>query len=177
MTAALEVRGDLARIQRAMREEPKIAARAALAAVNKTVALAQTAGVRELARAKRLPIRALRARTRILKATRARLSAKLITLTAGMPIDRLPFRQGRKGITAAGRKFASAFVYQRAKPVIFERRIIGGKRAGRLPIDRVKVEINPEADRLFTVAVARAQGRDLPRLFERELVYRLGRRG
>ncbi len=46
-----------------------------------------------------------------------------------------------------------------------------------IPGDRVKVEINPEADRLFTVAVARAQGRDLPRLFERELVYRLGRRG
>lgn len=177
MAAALEVRGDLARIQRAMREEPKLAARAALSAVNKTLAIAQTSGVRELARAKRLPVRAVRARTRLIKAVRKRLAGKLITLTADMPVDLLPFRAGRRGVRVGARKFPHAFVVEYGRPVVFERLMMGGRRVPRLPIDRVKIKLNPEADRVFTVAVARAQARELPRLFDRELAYRLGRRG
>lgn len=180
MTTAITVRGDLSRIERALREEPKIAKAAALSAVNRTVALAQTAGVRELSRVKAVPVRALRARTRIIKAARQRLYGQLITLTAGLPIDQLPYRQAKAGITAAGKRYRSAFVAKGlggTKPLVFERREIGGKRAPRLPIDRVKIALNPEADAIFGRVTAQAVREQLPRLFDSQMAYRLARRG
>jgi len=182
MISELTIRGDTIAIQRAIKEEGKIARRAAVAAINKSLAIAQTAGVRQLARAKALPARVLKSRTKIYKASLDRLVGKLIALTAGLPIDRLNYRFSRKGVAAAGRKFPHAFRVAKAsgegpsKPGIFERRVTGGQRVPRFPIDPVKIDLNPEAERIFSAETARAGVRDLPRLFARELAYRLSKR-
>jgi hypothetical protein len=172
----LTIKGDLAAIERALKEEPKLARRAAVSALNKTVGIAQTAGVRELARAKKLPTSIVKGRTRVIRASQRRLLAKFITLTAGVPIDRLSYRELRQGISAAGQKFPHAFTNNVGRPVIFERKVIGGKRVGRLPIERVKFPLNPEADQIFARAVDGALNTNLRRIFESELAYRLARR-
>lgn len=172
------VKGDLRAIERALKQEPLIARLSAVSAINRTAAIAQTAGVRELSASKKLPTRLVKARTRILRARGAKLFALLITLTAGVPVDRLKYRELKKGLSAAGRKFPHAFVAYRDRnhPLVFERQIVGGKRAGRLPIERVKISLHPEADQIFGRVTAAAVQRDLVRIFERELRYRLSRR-
>ena len=175
--ATFTITGDIKAIERAIRKEPKIARAAAISAINKTVAIAQTAGVRELGRVKKLPARLVKARTKVRRASLRRLSATLTALTAGLPIDRLKFRELKKGISAAGKKYPHAFIVQKTKALIFERKVIGGQRAARLPIERVKVELNPEASTIFERVTNAAVRKDLQRIFDNDLRFRLRRRG
>lgn len=179
MTTAITVTGDVSRIERALKQSPTLARRAALSAINRTLAIAQTAGVRDLARAKALPVRVVKSRTKIVKAKISQLAGRLVTLTAGFPVDRLKYRSGKKGLFVPGHSFPHAFEVAgkgaAGRPLVFERRIIGGRRAGRLPIERVKIELNPEADRIFKARTDAAAARDLPRIFERDFAFRLSK--
>ena len=91
--AQFKVKGDLRAIERALSQEPKLAKAAAISALNKTVAQAQTAGVRELAKRKSLPVRLVKRRTKIQRANAKRQIATLIALTAGLPVDQLKYSE------------------------------------------------------------------------------------
>ena len=130
MVAAVVIRGDLREIRRALKEEPKIARKAAISAINKTASQAQTKATRDLAATKKLPQRLVRNRVKFKRANLRQLYATIITLTAGLPVDKLNFRSlKRGGIMAAGRKFPHAFTWQPGnRPLVFERRVIGDQR-------------------------------------------------
>jgi hypothetical protein len=177
--AVIKIKGDLSAIERALKEEPKLAKAAAVSALNKTVTQAQTVGVRALAQRKGLPVRLVKRRTKVQRASARRLYAALVTLTAGMPIDQLKSVDLKKGgISAAGKQYPHAFRAKVGgyKPLIFERKVMGGQRVGRLPIERVKIPLNPEADTIFRNAISKTLATKLEAIFERELQFRLARR-
>lgn len=177
--AVIKIKGDLSAIERALKQEPKLAKAAAISALNKTVAQAQTAGVRTLATRKQLPIRIVKRRTKVQRANAKRLYAALVTLTAGIPIDQLNARDLKKGgISAGGKRYPHAFRAKVGgeKALIFERKVFGGQRVGRLPIERVKIPLLPEADPIFLAAVKQALGTKLGKIFEQELKFRLTKR-
>ena len=177
--AIIKLRGDLSAIERAIAQDPKLAKAAAASALNKAVAQAQTAGVRELAQAKKLPVRIVKRRTKIVRASARNLIARLVTLTAGLPIDQLKaFDSKQGGINAGGKRYPHAFFAQvgAQKALAFERKVIHGRRAGRLPLERVKIPLNPEADSIFRAAVDRVLKNKLDAIFVQELSFRLARR-
>lgn len=176
--AFIYLKGDTRAVERALRDEPKRARAAAVSALNKVAAQAQTAGVRELASKVKLPQRFIKQRVKLQRARPNRLEALLITLTAGVPVDRLGYRELKKGgISAASRRFPHAFrafrksTNERKANLVFERR---GE--ARLPIDRVKIPLNPDADMIFNRLVRTFVATRFDRLFARELAFRLGRR-
>lgn len=173
---AVTIKGDLRALENALQLQPKLALRAAVSSVNRTAQQAQTKSVRELASSKRLPVRVIKARTRIVRASARRLSAFIYALTAGLPIDTLRPRRMKRGWSAAGQRYPQAF----QPPIadgnrLFERRVVGGKRAGRLPIERIKIPLNPEAARIFDRQVRLAVATTLPAIFNREFAFRLTR--
>lgn len=189
--AFIKVKGDLSAIEKALKEEPKLARAAAVSAINKTTLQAQTAGVRELAKLKRVPVRMVKRRTKIIRASvrgslkqienhrSVAIKATLVTLTAGLPIDQLKtFDLKKGGISAVGKTYPHAFRAKVGghKALIFERRVAGAQRVGRLPIDRVKIPLNPEADTIFRNAVAKMLATKTEQIFERELAFRVARR-
>lgn len=177
--AIFKIKGDLTTIERALIQEPKLAKAAAVSALNKTIAQAQTAGVRELAKRKSLPVRLVKRRTKIKRANAKTLVATLIALTAGIPIDQLKYSATLKnGIRAAGVRYPHAFsaFVGAAKPLVFERKSINGQRVGRLPIERVKIPIRAHAEAIFAAATSKAVRTKLESIFERELAFRVARR-
>lgn len=178
--AQFSVKFDDKALREALREAPKLALRSAVYAINKTAQQAQTASVRRLAASTRIPVRKLRERTRLRKANYRTQAAVLTALTAGVPIDSLTTRslkKGAGGISAAGQRFPHAFkaTMPSGKQLIVERKVIGGQRAPRLPIDRVKIPIEPEATSIFTQEVIRLTTTAMPALFERDFAFRLQR--
>lgn len=178
MAIALSIKFDDKALRQALDVAPKLAMRSAVTAINKTTAQAQTAGVRRLAQSTRIPVRVIRGRTRLVRANFRTLSARLVALTAGVPIDTLTTRGLKKGgITAAGQRYPHAFraTMPSGKELIVERRVIGGQRAPRLPIDRVKIPLEPEASAIFRQEVTRLTATVMPALFERDFRFRLQR--
>lgn len=177
--AVINIKGDLSAIERALKQEPKFAKAAAVSALNKTIAQAQTAGVRELARRKNLPVRLVKRRTKLQRANQRRLVATLIALTAGIPIDQMKYSATlKRGVTAAGARYPHAFtaLVGAAKPLVFERKSVNGARVARLPIERVKIPIRVPAETIFQAAVGNAVRTKLESIFERELRFRVARR-
>jgi hypothetical protein len=177
--AVIKIKGDLSAIERALKQEPKLAKAAAVSALNKSVTQAQTAGVRQLAKQKRLPIRVVKRRTKVQRANAKRLYAALVTLTTGIPIDQLNARDLKKGgISAGGKRYPHAFRAKvgAEKALIFERKVFGGHRVGRLPIERVKIPLLPEADPIFLAAVRQVLGTKLETIYAQELKFRLTKR-
>lgn len=105
-------------------------------------------------------------------------AARLVVLTAGVPIDTLAARGLKKGgISAAGQRFPHAFraTMRNGKELIMERRLIGGQRVKRLPIDRVKIPLEPQATNIFRQEVDRVTTTVMLRLFENDFRFRLER--
>ena len=177
--AVIKLKGNLSAIENALKQEPKLAKAAAVSALNKSIAQAQTVGVRQLANQKRLPVRIVKRRTKIQRANAKRLYAALVTLTAGIPIDQLGARDLKKGgISAGGKRYPHAFRAKAGgeKALVFERKVFGGQRVGRLPIERVKIPLLPEADPIFLAAVKQALSTKLQKIFEQELRFRITKR-
>lgn len=178
--AQFAVKFDDRQLRQALKEAPKLAMRSAVYAINKTAQQAQTASVRRLSGSTRIPVRKLRERTKLRKANYRTQAAVLTALTAGVPIDTLTTRalkKGAGGISAAGQRFPHAFqaTMRNGKELIMERRVTGGQRAPRLPIDRVKIPLEPEATAIFTQEVTRLATTAMPALFERDFRFRLQR--
>lgn len=178
MAVGLSIKFDDKALRKALEEAPKLATRSAVYAINRTAQQAQTASVRRLSAATRIPVRKLRERTSLRRASFRFQAARLVVLTAGVPIDTLAARGLKKGgISAAGQRFPHAFraTMRNGKELIMERRVVGGQRAARLPIDRVKIPLEPEATSIFTQEVTRLAATVMPALFERDFRYRLQR--
>ncbi len=174
----LTVKVDFSPMRRHLKGVERQIQRAHLAAVNKVAAEARTAGLRELAKTKRIPVRALQKRTRLIRANQRQPYATLVTLTAGMPIDKLsPRALKRGGVSAAGQRFPHAFSAKMSSGHrgVYERKIIGGTRAKRLPLERVKIPLQPDADRIFARHVQVLSGTRLKRIFEQDLQRRIAR--
>lgn len=165
-------------LRAALESSPKLAMRSAVSAINRTAQQAQTAAVRRLSQSTRIPVRVIRGRTRLVRANFRTLSARLIALTAGVPIDTLASRGLKKGgISAAGQRFPHAFRAKMpsGKELIMERRVTGGQRFPRLPIDRVKIPLDPQMSAIFQQEVTRRVATTMPALFERDFRFRLER--
>ena len=178
MAVGLSIKFNDKALRKALEEAPKLAKRSAVFAINRTAQQAQTASIRRLVAATRIPSRTIRGRTRLVRANFRTLSARLVVLTAGVPIDTLTTRGLKKGgISAAGQRYPHAFraTMRNGKEMIMERRVTGGQRAPRLPIDRVKIPIEPEATSIFTQEVIRLTTTAMPALFERDFAFRLQR--
>lgn len=179
MAVGLNIKFDDKALRKALDEAPKLATRSAVFAINRTAQQAQTASVRRLSAATRIPVRKLRERTKLQKARFNRSPfARLVALTAGVPIDTIATRGLKKGgITAAGQRFPHAFraTMRNDKELIMERRVVGGQRAARLPIDRVKIPLEPEMTAIFQQEVTRKATEVMPRIFESDFRFRLER--
>lgn len=176
--ASFTVKFDDKALRKALEEAPKLAKRSAVYAINRTAQQAQTASIRRLSAATRIPVRVIRGRTRLVRANFRTLSARLVALTAGVPVDTIASRGLKKGgIGAAGVRFPHAFraKMRNGKELIMERRVVGGQRVPRLPIDRVKIPLEPEATSIFTQEVTRLATTAMPALFERDFRFRLER--
>jgi len=178
--AQFSVKFDDKQLRQALKEAPKLAMRSAVYAINKTAQQAQTASVRRLSGSTRIPVRKLRERTKLRKANYRTQAAVLTALTAGVPVDTLTTRalkKGAGGISAAGQRFPHAFqaTMRNGKTLVMERRVIGGQRVKRLPIDRVKIPLEPEATNTFRQEVDRRVNTVMVQLFERDFRYRLQR--
>ena len=178
--AQFSVQFDDRQLREALKEAPKLALRSAVSAINKTAQQAQTASVRRLSGSTRIPVRKLRERTRLRRANFRTQAAVLTALTAGVPIVTLTTRalkNGAGGLSAAGQRFPHAFqaTMRNGKTLVMERRVIGGQRAKRLPIDRVKIPLEPEATTIFSQEVERRVATVMLQLFERDFRYRLQR--
>jgi hypothetical protein len=186
----LFVNGNIRAIERAIREEPKIAKGAAVSALNKLTKLVQTEGIRTVAKLKKLPTRAVKSRTRFSPANYRRMHATLITLNEGFPIDRLAPRDLKKGgFSAAGKKFPDAFrtfgrsgtdaqrrlIFQRVTPGTHRSKGRPASSPANLPIERVKIPLQPEIGSVFSRLVRSKQVSDLGRLFKHEVERRRGR--
>lgn len=178
MAVTLNIRFDDSALRQALKDAPKLATRSAVFAINRTTQQAQTASVRRLSASTRIPVRVIRGRTRLVRANFRTLSARLIALTAGVPVDTLTTRGLKKGgISAAGQRFPHAFraTMRNGKELVMERRVTGGQRSPRLPIDRVKISLEPQATSIFTQEVTRLTRTVMPALFERDFRFRLER--
>lgn len=176
--ASFTVKFDDKALRKALAEAPKLAKRSAVYAINRTAQQAQTASIRRLSAATRIPVKVIRGRTRLVRANFRTLSARLVALTAGVPVDTIASRGLKKGgISAAGVRFPHAFraKMRNGKELIMERRVVGGQRVPRLPIDRVKIPLEPEATAIFTQEVTRLATTAMPALFERDFRFRLER--
>ena len=176
--ASFTVKFDDKALRQALKEAPKLATRSAVFAINRTAQQAQTASVRRLSAATRIPVRVIRGRTRLVRANFRTLSARLVALTAGVPVDTIASRGLKKGgISAAGVRFPHAFraTMRNGKELVMERRVVGGQRVPRLPIERVKIPLEPEATAIFTQEVTRLATTAMPALFERDFRFRLQR--
>lgn len=176
--ASFTVKFDDKALRQALKEAPKLATRSAVYAINRTAQQAQTASVRRLSADTRIPVRVIRGRTRLVRANFRTLSARLVALTAGVPVDTIASRGLKKGgISAAGQRFPHAFraTMRNGKELIMERRVVGGQRVPRLPIERVKIPLEPDATSIFTQEVTRLATTAMPALFERDFRFRLQR--
>lgn len=178
MAVGLSIKFDDKALRKALEEAPKLAKRSAVYAINRTAQQAQTASVRRLSAATRIPAKVIRGRTRLVRANFRTLSARLVALTAGVPVDTIASRGLKKGgISAAGVRFPHAFraTMRNGKELVMERRVVGGQRVPRLPIERVKIPLEPEATAIFTQEVTRLATTAMPALFERDFRFRLQR--
>ena len=170
----LTLQGTVESFERRLAQHGKVARASMVWALNRAMAEARTEIVKKVVSTVKdagVPAKFVRERVRVQRASNKRLFSSLITLTAGIPIDRLKYRRLKKrGIKAGRRHFPHAFVAfkDRAKPLVFQRR-----GAERLPIDRVKLDIKEEADRVSLAAFNRVASTKLGPLFERELQRRL----
>ena len=164
------------------RVNKKIVPAARVSALNKVTAKIRTASYRDAAKAIGIPQRLLRgsrakripARMILRRAHRRREAALLIVLTlpvaaakAGKP------RQTRKG-TRVGRRhqFPHAFVATVPSGTGVFRRKPG---AARLPIKEVTIPLSPMLERAIEKNLKAMGQREWPRIFERELAFRLRR--
>lgn len=176
--ASFTVKFDDKALRKALAEAPKLAKRSAVYAINRTAQQAQTASIRRLSAATRIPVRVIRGRTRLVRANFRTLSARLVALTAGVPVDTIASRGLKKGgISAAGQRFPHAFraTMRNGKELIMERRVVGGQRVPRLPIERVKIPLEPEMTAIFQQEVTRKAIEVMPRIFESDFRFRLER--
>lgn len=177
--ATLTIRFDDKVLRDALKRSPTLAMRSAVRAINQTAAQAQTAGVRRLSSATKIPVRKIRERIRLRKARFGpNAEAALTALTAGVPIDAIASRALKKGgISAAGQRFPHAFraTMRNGRELIMERRVTGGQRAARLPIERVKIPLNPMADSIFLSEINAKASSVMSRIFEKDFRFRLER--
>lgn len=137
----IDVRADLSQARAALRYYQREAVpKAAASALNRVGQHANTLAVRELADIaglKQKDVREAMSRTR---ATWNNLETRLKAIGKALNLIRFSARQTKAGVTASAwgkrRLYPGTFIGNQGRTV-FKRRIIGGTRAGRLPIDPV----------------------------------------
>lgn len=166
----ITVNGTVAALIADAKRHAKALDRAAISSVNKVAELARTDGARKLAAAKHVPYSATRKRAPIRKARKGKPYATIVSLQQGIPIDKLKARKMKRGYSAAKQKFPHSF---QMTQIIAERVERNGVRAKRLPIERTKIELRPEAEPIYAGAVAKAH-RQMDRIFQQQVKRYLG---
>ena len=165
------------------RVNKKIVPAARVSALNKVAAKIRTASYRDAAKSIGIPQRVLRgsrvkripARVILRRANRRREAALLTALTLPVAAAKAGnAKQGRKG-ARVGRhhQFGGSFVatMPSGHRGIFRRK----PGVGRLPINEVTIPLSPMLERAIEKNLKAMGQREWPRIFERELAFRLRR--
>lgn len=177
--AAFIFHGNLNALKTALHSDVRAERMAAIVAMNKCLQQVANKGSTELSKKIRLPRRAIKSRVKIIKANdRTRKYAAVVTLNQPFPIDRLgPRELARGGYSAAGRKYPHAFrAFQRTGTAAQQRLIFERRGKARLPIDRVGIPIQDEADAVFKPLFDKFTREKLPALFDHEMRRRIDAR-
>lgn len=143
-------------------------------ALNRTVARSKTRAVRRIAKASQLPAKAVRRRTRVLKANRRRMDAGASLIERPVaPATALKVRQTRKGVSAGKHRFPGSFLGTDTggRLQVFHR-----TGATRYPLESDKVEIVNAPD-VWDTLFSRYARTFTPRRLAQQLDYRARRAG
>lgn len=143
--------------------------RASSAALNKTAAKIRTQVVRGVSKETRIPGKHIRKRVYIKRSSARTQFARLTAYRRDISLNSLKPRQLKKGFSAAGRKYPSAF---RAKGRNGSEQIFQRKGKARYPIEVVKVPISEHVDRITPKVARQIFKREYPRLLAHEIDYR-----
>lgn len=142
----LDVKTDLRAIQRDLKVIPPVIQKSTVRALNRTIQHVQSQSVKAIANAIAVPKKIIRQKAKIAKANRWQLSAKLSMNLLPIPAIKLHPRQTKRGVNVAKQAYPSAFIAHMPSghQGVFQR--MGQKR---LPIQEVKLAINPPAEHLI----------------------------
>lgn len=177
----IDVRADLSAARRQLYSWQKSAIpKAAAAALNRVGTHANSLAVKELAGVTGLKQKDVREAMSRSRATWANLETRLKTIGRALNLIRFAARQTKKGVTASAwgkrRVYPGTFIANQGRTV-FKRRTVGGKRAGRLPIDAVHGPSLPRefARATFVRKLETAVTLKWREEFSRQLRYYLGK--
>lgn len=165
---------ELASVQRALTATTEQVNRAATRALNKTLTFMGGQGRRILAEESGLPLKSLRSRVRIGKASRSTLRGSVwFGLAPIKAIYAGSARQTRSGVTARGLSYTGAFLA--TMPSTGHLGIFKRRGSARLPIDEQRIYLAYTTEHLSSLG-AKAPER-LRTIFSQEINYELRVRG
>jgi hypothetical protein len=143
----LDVKADIRAIQRDLKAIAPLVQKSTVRALSRTVQHVQSQSVKNIANAVSVPQKVIRQRSKISKASPWQLSATLSMNLFPIPIIKLKPKQTKRGVTVARHAYPSAFIapMPSGHMGVFQR--LGKKR---LPIQEIKLTINPPADHLIS---------------------------
>ena len=142
----LDVKTDMRAIQRDLKAIPPVIQKSTVSALNRTIQHVQSQSVKAIANAVAVPQKIIRQKAKLTKANGWQLSAKLSMNLLPIPAIKLKPKQNKRGINVAKQAYPSAFIASMPSghQGVFQR--LGQKR---LPIQEVKLAINPPAEHLI----------------------------
>jgi hypothetical protein len=167
----LDVKADIRAIQRDLKIMAPVIQKSTVRALNRTIQHVQSQSVKAIANAIAAPQKVIRQRAKIFKANAWQLSAKLSMNLFPIPIIKLKPKQTKRGVTVARHAYPSAFIapMPSGHTGVFQR--LGKKR---LPIQEIKLTINPPADHLISQQFNQSSGY-FKKTLEADLKWRLRR--
>jgi len=154
--------------------------RASASALNKSAAIAKTRSMRGISKETRVPLKEIRKRVKIGKATSKKQVAELKSyvrpvsasklLTKAQITNKMGTGTNRQGVRAKGYMWEGAFINRGKNQNV---QVFRRKGAARLPIEAIKVEIDGPAQRIVPKVVTRVMKSDYARLLKTDLEFRL----
>ena len=170
MSIDKDIKGYAARLSKYSKKDLKAATASAL---SKTAAKARTRTIRGVAKAAKLPVKTIRKKVYVKRATINKLRARLSAYRNPVSLIGLKPRQtkrGRKngGVRAGKHFFKGAFIV-RGKQV-FKR-----KGSARLPIEVQRIHIQKTVDDIALKVTVRVMKKDFKKILSHELRFRLSK--
>ena len=158
-------------MQRDLNAMPPMIQKSTVRALNRTIQHVQSQSVKSIAQAVAVPQKLIRQKMKTSKAKPWQLSAKLSMNLFPLPVMKLKPKQTKRGVTAAKQAYPSAFIATMPSGYqgVFQR--LSQKR---LPMQEIKIAINPPADNLIGQQLNQSSGY-FKKTLEADLKWRLRR--
>ncbi|MGL9759607.1 MAG: phage tail protein [Wolbachia sp.] len=167
MSINIEVTDNINKVIESINAERKKVEKAAVSGLNKTALWLKTQAAKEVSKEKRIQLNLMRKRLRIFKARTSRLDVLIRANLYDIRVSAMgKMRQTRKGAKVGKHEFIGAFkaTMPRGNSGIFRRE---GRTA--LPIQEVKLGLEPEASRIIENLVNYEVEEVFKKFFERDI--------